>query len=37
MDLKDELLSVARAVATNAYCPYSKFHMGAAVLCDNRS
>jgi cytidine deaminase len=28
----DELLARADAVATRAYAPYSKFHVGAAVL-----
>ena len=28
----EELLEVARRVRTNAYCPYSGFHVGAALL-----
>jgi cytidine deaminase len=27
-----ELIAVARQAAANAYCPYSRFHVGAAVL-----
>ena len=29
-----ELVAAARAVATKAYCPYSRFTVGAAVLTD---
>jgi len=29
------LLSIARQATQNAYAPYSKFHVGAAVLLDN--
>ncbi len=28
----DELLDAARAVRENAHCPYSGFHVGAAIL-----
>jgi len=28
---REELLAAAREAAANAYCPYSKFHVGAAV------
>jgi cytidine deaminase len=31
----DELLDIARAVRENAYCPYSNFHVGAAILDEN--
>mgnify|MGYP001811646300 FL=1 len=31
----DELLDAARAVREKAYCPYSGFHVGAAILDDN--
>ena len=30
--LTEQLLAVARRAAVAAYCPYSKFHVGAAVL-----
>ena len=29
------LLSIAREAKQNAYVPYSKFHVGVAVLCSN--
>ncbi len=29
---RKQLLALARAAANTAYCPYSKFHVGAAVL-----
>jgi cytidine deaminase len=32
-----ELLSLARQTAANAYCPYSKFAVGAAVLWQDDS
>jgi len=31
----DELLDAARAVRERAYCPYSNFHVGAAILDEN--
>lgn len=31
-----QLLELARAAATAAYCPYSQFHVGAAVLADGQ-
>jgi len=31
----DELLDAARAVREKAYCPYSGFHVGAAILDEN--
>src|SRR5208282_2061329 len=34
--LRDKLLQVARAAARAAHCPYSRFHVGAAVLADGR-
>src|SRR5262245_13258699 len=32
----DELLEAARAASRAAYCPYSKFHVGAAILAGGR-
>jgi cytidine deaminase len=32
---KDRLLDLARAAQNNAYAPYSKFRVGAAVLLEN--
>jgi cytidine deaminase len=34
--LMDELLQAARAASRSAYCPYSKFHVGAALLAGGR-
>lgn len=34
-DRKDELLKLARQAQSNAYAPYSKFRVGAAVLLEN--
>jgi cytidine deaminase len=34
--LMDELLMAARAASRSAYCPYSKFHVGAALLAGGR-
>ena len=34
-DLKDRLLDLARKAQENAYAPYSKFRVGAAVLLEN--
>ena len=31
----DDLFRRARAVAANAYCPYSRYHVGAAGLVDD--
>lgn len=36
MDL-DELYQIARKAAQNSYSPYSKFRVGAALLCDDGS
>ena len=33
----DSLLVRARQAANHAYCPYSNFHVGAAVRCDDGS
>ena len=39
MDLKksliENLLSTAAEASKNAYCPYSHFNVGAALLCDD--
>jgi cytidine deaminase len=34
--LRAQLLALARAAARRAYCPYSRFHVGAAVLAGGR-
>src|SRR5690349_23851782 len=34
-DEKERLLTLARAAQQNAYAPYSKFRVGAAVLLEN--
>jgi cytidine deaminase len=36
MDALDDLLDAARAAARAAYCPYSNFHVGAAVRAGGR-
>lgn len=30
-----QLITMARQAASKAHCPYSKFHVGAAVLCED--
>ena len=35
-DPLDELLEAARQASRAAYCPYSKFHVGAAILAGGR-
>ncbi len=35
-DPLDELLEAARLASRSAYCPYSKFHVGAAILAGGR-
>jgi cytidine deaminase len=30
--VRQKMITVARNAAANAYCPYSRFHVGAAVL-----
>jgi cytidine deaminase len=32
----DELMQAARQASRSAYCPYSRFHVGAAVLAGGR-
>lgn len=34
--LKADLLQAARDIAKTAYCPYSRFRVGAAVLADGK-
>ena len=34
---RDELLEMAKKARENSYCPYSKFAVGAAVLCKDGS
>lgn len=34
MVAREELLQLAREVAQNAHCPYSHFHVGAALVAD---
>src|SRR5947209_5835537 len=34
---REELLSLAREVALQAYCPYSHFRVGAAVVADGKT
>ncbi len=35
MPYKDQLLTLAREAQNNAYAPYSKFRVGAAILLEN--
>ncbi len=35
MRTNEELMNIAREVSKNAYCPYSKFSVGACVLYEN--
>ena len=35
MVAREELLRLARDVAQNAHCPYSHFHVGAALVADD--
>ena len=37
MSNAEHLLERARAAAQQAHCPYSDFHVGAAVACDDGS
>ena len=37
MDTKDKLLKLANQAKTNAYAPYSKYHVGAAILSENNN
>ncbi|SIO59250.1 cytidine deaminase [Singulisphaera sp. GP187] len=34
--LMDDLMNAARAASRSAYCPYSKFRVGAAILAQGR-
>jgi cytidine deaminase len=33
---RDQLLAASRKAALSAYCPYSHFHVGAALLADGK-
>ncbi len=35
MKTNEELMKIAKEVSQNAYCPYSKFSVGACVLYEN--
>ena len=37
LNSSEPLLERARMAASRAHCPYSQFHVGAAVLCDDGS
>lgn len=37
MNKTEQLLQQARQAAQQAHCPYSRFHVGAAVLCSDGS
>ena len=37
LNSSEPLLEHARMAASRAHCPYSQFHVGAAVLCDDGS
>ena len=37
LNSSEPLLVRARMAASRAHCPYSQFHVGAAVLCDDGS
>ena len=37
MTPREELLAIARKVALKAYCPYSHFRVGAAVVADGKT
>lgn len=37
LNSSEPLLERARMAASKAHCPYSQFHVGAAVLCDDGS
>jgi cytidine deaminase len=36
MVAREELLRMAREAAQHAYCPFSKFHVGAALVADGK-
>ena len=35
-EIATQLLNKAREAARRAYCPYSNFHVGAAILADGQ-
>jgi cytidine deaminase len=37
MEIEEKLFSAALAAAGNSYSPYSKFRVGAAILCEDGS
>ena len=36
-DVHRQLMETAMSVRTSAYCPYSNFRVGAAILCEDNN